>query len=163
MTYFSRALCHKLISRPVAGVFLAWIFMASISLAGPIEDSIVSQLQKQGFRNIEVSRTLLGRSRIVARSNELIREIIVNRTTGEILRDYWQNRGNRSGGQRGIFDPGQYGYDDEDDYDDDRDDDDRDDDDRDDDDRDSDNSGKGSSNSGKGSSNSGSGGGDDDD
>ncbi|WP_189799505.1 hypothetical protein [Tateyamaria sp. syn59] len=60
------------------------------SFAGPIEDSIVRQLRDQGFSQIEVRRTLLGRSRIVARSRDLYREIVVSPVTGEILRDYWR-------------------------------------------------------------------------
>ncbi|MEM6372012.1 MAG: hypothetical protein AAF727_04445 [Pseudomonadota bacterium] len=67
--------------------------------AGPIEDSIVRQLREQGFEQIEVRRTLLGRSRIVARSASLYREIVINPVSGEILRDFWRNLANddRSG------------------------------------------------------------------
>ncbi|MBV7408650.1 hypothetical protein [Maritimibacter sp. DP1N21-5] len=51
---------------------------------------IMSQLREQGFTRIEVSRTLLGRTRILARSVQYRREIVLNDNTGEILRDYWQ-------------------------------------------------------------------------
>lgn len=98
--------------------------------AGPIEDSIVRQLRDQGFGDIEVRRTLLGRSRIVAQSDTLYREIIVNPVTGEILRDYWRPFEEREGGSGTIFDPtsgrgdsGSGDDDDDDDDDDDRDDD----------------------------------------
>jgi hypothetical protein len=62
--------------------------------ADQIKDSIVSQLRSQGFTRIEVSRTLLGRARVTAKSPTLDREIIYNPVTGEILRDYWTERGN---------------------------------------------------------------------
>lgn len=114
-------------------------FMAFAGLAGPVEDSIVRQLREQGFSQIDVRRTLLGRSRIVARSSDLYREIVVNPVTGEILRDFWRQRSGEGGGTS-IVNPGNPGgsiwsgggRDDDDDDDDDRDDDDRDDDDRDD-------------------------------
>ena len=61
--------------------------------AGPAEDSIIRQLRDQGFAGIEVNRTLLGRLRITAQSRKLEREIILNPATGEILRDYWEERG----------------------------------------------------------------------
>jgi hypothetical protein len=136
--------------------------MSVAAAAGPIEDIIVSQLQKQGFRDIDVSRTLLGRGRIVARSDDVIREIIVNRSTGEILRDYSENLG--KGSRFGIVDPGRShgsgGNSDDDNSDDENADDDNGDDDRDDD-NSGDDSGDDSDNSGSG--NNGSGGGGDDD
>ena len=61
------------------------------ALAQSAQDSIVAQLSQQGFRNITVSRTFLGRTRILATSNDLRREIVFNPTTGEILRDYWED------------------------------------------------------------------------
>lgn len=120
----------------------AWLlgaaFLCCLALpgfAGPIEDSIVRQLREQGFSQIEVRRTLLGRSRIIARSRDLYREIVVSPVTGEILRDYWRELSSDEDGTR-IVDPGRSGRsgggvddDDERDDDDDDDDDDRDDDD----------------------------------
>ena len=65
----------------------------ALALAGPatadrIRDSIVAQLRAQGFTEITVSRTLLGRTRVVAQSPTLNREIIFNPNTGLIMRDY---------------------------------------------------------------------------
>jgi hypothetical protein len=82
--------------------------MAALPLAGPAEaatlvDQIVAQLRQQGYRDIQVSRTWLGRSRITASSSSNRREIIVNPRTGEILRDYWEQRSGASGG--GLYDP----------------------------------------------------------
>ena len=65
--------------------------------AGPVEESIARQLQNQGFRDITVRRTFLGRSRITAKSDRFEREIIVNPRTGEILRDYTEQINGTSG------------------------------------------------------------------
>ncbi|MDO6457124.1 hypothetical protein Q4560_10980 [Celeribacter halophilus] len=104
-------------------------------------DQVITQLKSQGYTRITVGRTLLGRTRIVARNDEMRREIIINPSTGEVLRDYWEvnadddrrddNDRSSSGSSRRESD------DDRDDDDDDDDDDDRDDD-RDDDDDDDD-------------------------
>lgn len=82
--------------------------LASLALspvaAGPVEDSIVRQLRSQGFSEVEVRRTLLGRARIVAQSDTLYREIVVNPVTGEILRDFWRAL-EEGEGRTTIFDP----------------------------------------------------------
>lgn len=118
-------------------------------------DDLVEVLRDQGFRQIEVERTLLGRVRIVASSSRGTRELVINARTGEVLRDVWIDRrgrvmpselaGNGKSGRGGGDDDGN-----DDDVDDDDDDDEEEDDD--------DHSGSGGSGS-----NSGSGGGDDDD
>jgi len=59
------------------------------ALAQSVQDQIISQLTDQGFGNFEISRTLLGRVRILTKSNTLSREMVFNPVTGEILRDYW--------------------------------------------------------------------------
>ena len=48
----------------------------------------VKQLQLDGYDDIAVSRTWLGRIRIIAEKDEIEREIILHRATGEVLRDY---------------------------------------------------------------------------
>ncbi len=133
-----------------------------------IPQQIVTQLRDQGFREIRVSRTFLGRTRIVAENSEYRREIVINPSTGLILRDYWiilsgddENGGsgtifNSSGGGSSSEDDEEDGRDEDDDDDDDGD---RDDDD-DDDESDDDNSGSGSDSDSSGS---GSGGADDSD
>lgn len=57
--------------------------------ADGLSDSVLSQLRQQGYNEIEMSRTWLGRTRIVARRDGERREIIINPRTGEILRDFW--------------------------------------------------------------------------
>jgi hypothetical protein len=132
-------------------VALALGIAPGASFAQTAEEAIIAQLTQQGFTNISVSRTLLGRTRIEATSASLRREIVFNPATGVILRDYWQDLddddddGNRlinpspsSGGSGTVSSPStspSSSNDDDDDDDDDRDDRDDDDDrDRDDDD-----------------------------
>jgi len=81
------------------------VLLALPGSAGPIEDSIVRQLRDQGFSQIDVRRTLLGRSRIVAQSPTFYREIVVNPVTGEILRDF-SRRLDDQRGDAPIFGPG---------------------------------------------------------
>jgi len=61
--------------------------------AAASEDSIVAELRDQGFTRIEIRRTLLGRTRILATSSTYEREIILNPSSGVIIRDYWTVRG----------------------------------------------------------------------
>jgi phosphopantothenoylcysteine synthetase/decarboxylase len=130
---------------------------ASLLIAPPafaqrasVVDQVITQLKSQGYTRITVGRTLLGRTRIVARNDEMRREIIINPSTGEVLRDYWEvnadddrrddNDRSSSGSSRRESDDDRDDDDDDDDddRDDDRDDDDDDDDGGDDDDDDDD-------------------------
>jgi|LauGreDrversion4_2_1035121.scaffolds.fasta_scaffold981847_2 hypothetical protein len=69
-----------------ASVFVA---LASAPARADYVESVSAQLQRQGYVQISVSSTLLGRARIVAESKAGYREIIMNPRTGEILRDVW--------------------------------------------------------------------------
>lgn len=78
-------------------VFLAAL-AGGMAAAGMAEardrsDDIVRELKRKGYRVTEVSRTFLGRVRILATRDGGRREIIVNPVTGEILRDLWIARG----------------------------------------------------------------------
>jgi hypothetical protein len=95
-----------------------------------LQVQIVWQLVEQGFYEFEISRTLLGRVRVVAISKDFWREIVFNPYNGELLRDYFEPLS--SGGSIGIKIPKLFSI-----YDDDEDDD-----------RSGSNSGSGSSNSG---------------
>ncbi|MFY0618734.1 hypothetical protein [Shimia sp.] len=64
---------------------------AGAALAESRTDAIARHLKSQGYTEIEVSRTWLGRMRIEAYKGTMEREIIVNPRTGEILRDYWED------------------------------------------------------------------------
>lgn len=64
-------------------------FMASLTMAQSPADALVQQLREQGYVEFTVSRTLLGRIRVVALAPDgSQREIVFNPATGEILRDY---------------------------------------------------------------------------
>ena len=73
------------------------------SFAATFVEQVVSQLRAQGFEAIEVERTLLGRTRIAAVRADGSREIVLNPTTGEILRDLWTSK---SGGVAGSINIG---------------------------------------------------------
>lgn len=66
--------------------------LISLCLAMPAKaatlETIVQQLKDQGYTEIEIYRTWLGRIRIEAENSSHEREIILNRGTFEILRDY---------------------------------------------------------------------------
>lgn len=66
--------------------------LAMPTLAAPAHaagvDDIVDGLKNAGYSDVRVSRTLLGRIRIDASGGGLRRQIVVNRGTGEILRDF---------------------------------------------------------------------------
>lgn len=66
--------------------------------AQSVEEQIIAQLQAQGFTEIEVSRTLLGRIKLEAVSPTLERQLIVNPATGEVLRDFWEERDDKGRG-----------------------------------------------------------------
>lgn len=50
-------------------------------------DDLLTQLQAAGFTVDDISRTFLGRIRVVARDATTTREIVMSRTTGEIFSD----------------------------------------------------------------------------
>ncbi|MCB6178968.1 hypothetical protein LHP98_12625 [Rhodobacter sp. Har01] len=83
---------------------------AALAVAQPahakdIVAQIVRQLEKRGYSEITVSRTLLGRVRIVGRGSKGSREIILNPATGEILRDL-TTRSDNSGRSGDLLDGG---------------------------------------------------------
>lgn len=73
-----------------------WATAALLSLGGAAmsqgpEQAVIEQLARQGYVEFEVSRTLLGRIRVVAFApGGERREIVFNPATGEILRDLLQ-------------------------------------------------------------------------
>lgn len=121
----------------LAAVVALWAGMAS---AETLVDQVTRQLAAQGYTEITVSKTWLGRIRVEASGGTATREIILNPRTGEILRDYWEDE---DGGEKGLLsarrgrsDAEEGGASDEEEADDDFDDDDADDDTGDDDDSD---------------------------
>ena len=74
----------------LAAAVLALAFAAGGARANGVVDAIIGDLRAQGYAQIDISRTLLGRTRIEAESTSYHREIIIDPRTGEILRDYWE-------------------------------------------------------------------------
>ena len=116
-------------------VFMTAMVFATPTFAQSVEDSVISQLRAQGFDNITVERTFLGRLRFEAFSDTLERELVINPNTGHVLRDVWEALDDDDRPFSRIGDPHD---DEEDDDDDEHDDDDHDEDDDDDDDHDDD-------------------------
>lgn len=72
------------------GFWLSLAVVVACAVPGHAEvrgDRIADQLRALGFSEVEVSRTLLGRTRIVADGRPGHREIVLDPRTGEILRD----------------------------------------------------------------------------
>ena len=68
---------------------IALVAVPFAALAQSVQDQIIGQLTEQGFGEFEISRTFLGRVRVVTQNDQLERELVFNPNTGEILRDYW--------------------------------------------------------------------------
>lgn len=58
------------------------------AFADAVSDKVVANLRAQGFEVVQMDRTWLGRMWILARNDEVQREVVFNPVTGEILRDY---------------------------------------------------------------------------
>ncbi|WP_417278868.1 hypothetical protein [Celeribacter sp.] len=64
--------------------------MPALAQTASVADQVIAQLKAQGYTQITMGRTFLGRTRIVAQNDDMRREIIINPATGEVLRDYWE-------------------------------------------------------------------------
>lgn len=51
-------------------------------------DMVTAALQRQGYEVESITRTILGRARIIASRGEIWREVVLDLSTGQILRDY---------------------------------------------------------------------------
>lgn len=88
-------------------IVAVWLFAGTGLARADVDlDTLMRSLSQQGFTRMQVSTTLLGRTRIFATSDQFHREIVVNTNTGEILRDFWQVRSESSSrSQAQILDP----------------------------------------------------------
>jgi hypothetical protein len=68
--------------------------LAVPAAARDVESDVQTRLGREGFRITSRSRTWLGRVRIEASKGRLQREIVLDPSTGEILRDYTDDGGN---------------------------------------------------------------------
>lgn len=76
--------------------------LAVPAAAREIERDVAARLGREGFRITSRSRTWLGRVRIEATKGGLLREIVLDPSTGEILRDYTDDSGVQvAGGETG--------------------------------------------------------------
>ena len=80
------------------GLFAAatLVVTSTAAFSATFAEDVVAQLTHQGFFNIVVETTWLGRVRIVANRRDGQREIVLNPRTGEVLRDTWQIIGKAS-------------------------------------------------------------------
>ncbi len=86
-------------------ICLALLGAPSAVVAQSIESQMISQLTDQGFDDLEITRTLLGRVRIIGYSDTYRRELVFNPATGEILRDYLVAISGTSRAAPRLFDP----------------------------------------------------------
>jgi hypothetical protein len=71
---------------------LSAALMAGAAMASDFQASVLAQLRAQGFSDIQVETTWLGRLKITAQRRGAGREIVLNPRTGEILRDILSTR-----------------------------------------------------------------------
>lgn len=74
--------------RHMSAALLVLALTAPLAQAESMEQSLIRQLEAQGYTTVSISRTLLGRLYVVAEAGKIRREIVINPSTGEILRDY---------------------------------------------------------------------------
>lgn len=79
--------------RFLPGLAVVWAMAGTLVQAEVSQDDVVAQLTGQGFSRIEITRTWLGRVRIVATDEQRAREIVLNPADGTILRDRWMQPG----------------------------------------------------------------------
>jgi hypothetical protein len=82
--------------RVLLAALMASLAAVGTAAADGFADTIVRQLRAQGYSDVSVSDTWLGRTRIVARSGNAEREIVLDPRTGEILRDIYLGGGSGS-------------------------------------------------------------------
>ena len=92
------------------GVFrtslLALLLMAQAAWAADSLDAVVADLRRHGYSQIDVSRTWLGRTRILATGPAGTREMILSRNSGEVLRDHLLSGADTQGGAQTGGDTG---------------------------------------------------------
>ncbi len=74
--------------------------------AQSVTDQVVQQLRAQGYSEIVVTRTWLGRLRFVSERGDFVRELVINPQTGEVLRDYLRSSDSDDGDNPRVIVPG---------------------------------------------------------
>lgn len=72
----------------IVGAALAGLTTPAMAADWGAADTVIQRLISEGYTQIRIDRTWLGRIQIEARGAGGEREVIVNPRTGEILRDY---------------------------------------------------------------------------
>ncbi len=75
-------------TRILAVLLLLLIAPPAVADAASVRDFYVRELREDGYSEIKVTKTWLGRMRFVAEKPGSLREIVVNPGTGVVLRDY---------------------------------------------------------------------------
>ena len=70
-------------------VSAAVLLAGTSSARADFVDDVVEWLEEQGFTQITITRTLLGRVHILASNDKGTRDMVLNPRTGEVLRDVW--------------------------------------------------------------------------
>jgi hypothetical protein len=79
--------------RFLVGLALVPVLVAAgMPAAADQADDIAAALRAEGYDDIRIERTLLGRIRITGETAERRREIVIDRGTGEILRDLTEEK-----------------------------------------------------------------------
>ncbi|QPM90580.1 TrbC/VirB2 family protein [Pseudooceanicola algae] len=60
---------------------------AQVSGGNDVADDVIEQIEADGYTIIDVARSWFGRIVITANSIKDLREVVLNRTSGEVLRD----------------------------------------------------------------------------
>ncbi len=76
---------------------------AALAQYGSKVSRFVNELRSQGYRNVEVQRTLMGRYKIEAKKGGDSREIIIDPNTGHVFRDRRERDDERSHGSNGGY------------------------------------------------------------
>lgn len=64
-----------------------WFATPEVVVAQSLEDRVIQTLHDEGYVRINRSRTLLGRVRIIGLRRGILREVVIDPRTNEILRD----------------------------------------------------------------------------
>lgn len=70
------------------------------AFAQDYQAAVLAQLRQDGYSNIIMTTTFLGRIRFIAQGADGQREIVLNPRTGEVLRDMWLLFEQRSGSSK---------------------------------------------------------------
>jgi len=71
-------------------MLLATALSTGPAVAATVKEKLVNELKSQGFVDLTITRTWLGRTRIIGSNGKYKRELVFNPYSGEILRDYWE-------------------------------------------------------------------------